>query len=500
MNPKGKCPGRRQILRAYCRQILLFIPAVLLVMGRPMPLRAETTDRRPNVLILFVDQLRWSEVGCYGNAVIKTPKIDELAGQSARFASAFTNFPSCSPARSTLFSGRYARSNGLYKNQSGNAGLNRPTNRDKTIAEAFSAAGYTTALIGKWHLTPNPQALGFQRSWRAEYGKGYFKTSWLVDEKPDSAYVYDGYTLEHEAELAKAFLRDHRDKPFLLALTPSPPHMPLIDLPERYKQMYKPADMPLRPNVWKDGQLAYDQDWFMIYLWDGRYYGNRAAFTEKLPAGTTLREIQALYYGQTTAADDWAGSVLATVRKMGLDSNTIVVFSSDHGDLLGSHHLYNKNEHYDEASRIPLLVRWPGKIPPKVIDRQVVSLVDLMPTVLDLCGVPIPASVQGTSVADVLTAKRQTVGDNAAYIETTQNEGVRTLNHVYYRDRNKLDGEHFFDVEKDPYEMTDRIADPAYAAAIVDLRARTQRWRERTPSVQPVPVPNRPRTAASRRE
>jgi len=454
------------------------VPTVVFLLAHTSLVLADRPADRPNIVILFVDQLRWSEVGCYGNEVIRTPNLDRLARESVRFTHAFTNFPSCSPARSTILSGRYARSKGVYANQNKTLLVGRPTNREITLPETLAAAGYTTTLIGKWHLAPSPRTLGFQMSWMGGMGPGgdgYMLGPWKADGGIGEDHVYEGYTLVHQSELAADFMNRHRDRPFLLYLTPSPPHMPIASLPEPYKSMYDPEKVPIRPNVWKDGQLPFDEKWFKIYLTQNH--------PTTLPAGINLRDLYALYYGQVTGVDDWVGRVLKSIKDLGLEDNTIVLFSSDHGDLLGSHQMFNKNSHYDEACRIPLLVRWPGKIKPVVQDKQIVSLVDVMPTLLDLCGVDIPPTVQGDSLAPVFLGHKETVGENAAYIETTINEGVRTMNHVYWCSRKSFDKEHLFDTDKDPYQRRDVIADPSYKDVAAKLRAMTKAWREKTPSV-----------------
>lgn len=464
-----------RISRLACRPQVL---AAAFLFAHVSIVLADRPANRPNIVILFVDQLRWSEVGCYGNEVIRTPNLDRLARESVRFTHAFSNFPSCSPARSTILSGRHARSNGVYANQNETLPVGRPTNRETTLPEALATVGYTTAMIGKWHLTPNPRTLGFQMSWQGGIGPGgdgYMRGPWRADGGIGKNHIYEGYTLVHQSELAADFVRRHRDRPFLLYLTPCPPHMPIASLPEPYKSMYDPEKAPIRPNVSKDGRLPFDEKWFKIYLTQNR--------STTLPAGINLRDLYSLYYGQVTGVDDWVGRVLKSIKDLGLEDNTIVMFSSDHGDLLGSHQMFNKNSHYDEACRIPLLVRWPGKIKPAVQDKQIVSLVDVMPTLLDLCGVDIPGTVQGDSLAPVLLGRKETVGENVAYIETTINEGVRTMNHVYWCSRKSFDKEHLFDVDKDPYQMRDVIADPSYKDVAAKLRAMTKAWRERTPSV-----------------
>lgn len=231
----------------------LAVLAVTILSARVSPAYARA-PQRPNVLILFVDQLRWSELGCYGNPIIRTPALDRLASQGVRFTHAHANFPSCSPARSTLLSGRHARSNGVYANQNEAGGTARPSNRDTTLAEALAAAGYVTAMIGKWHLAPRPRTLGFQMSWLGGMGPGgdgYMRGPWKADGGIGESHAFEGYTLLHQSDLAAEFLRRHRDRPFLLYLTPSPPHMPIASLPEPYRSMYDPVKVPLRPNVWK---------------------------------------------------------------------------------------------------------------------------------------------------------------------------------------------------------------------------------------------------------
>jgi len=447
---------------------------------------AEQPQPKPNVLIIFPDQLRWSAVGCYGNSVIHTPNIDRLAAGGVRFVNAFSNFPVCSPARSILLSGRYARSNGLYGNQDNPASPGRPTNRDTTIAETLAGAGYTTALVGKWHLAPQPQTLGFAESLRPFFRHRYYKQTFFKNEgKP---YIYQGFSPFHETDAAVKFISEHKHKPFFLFLSLGPPHMPLDQIPDKYRKMYDPAKVPIRPNAVIDGKPAYDEEWFKIYMFDFLYYENVETFKGKLPPGMNLRHLTALYYAQTTVVDDCVGRVLDALKKAGLEKDTIVLFTTDHGDLLGSHGLFNKNTHHEESIRIPMIVRYPRKFKPRPIDKQIVSLVDVMPTLLEICAIKTPASVQGTSVAAVLAGRRKTVGENAAYIETSHFEGVRTPQYVYYCDRKTHGDEHLFDIEKDPYEMNDLVEDPAYKDVLTGLRNLTKAWRQRTPRVKPAGV------------
>jgi len=449
--------------------------------------------RPPNVVILFPDQLRWAELGCYGHPVVRTPNMDRLAGEGARFTHAFTNYPVCSPARSILLSGRYARCNGVFRNQDQESLPGRPTNQTTTLAEALAGAGYRTALVGKWHLRPTPRALGFAESVRCRMRHRYYKQTFYRNE--GEPYVVDEYSPHHETREAVEFIRRHKTEPFFLYLAYGPPHMPVSEQPERYRTMYDPARVLLRENVFADGKPAYNAEWFKIYMWDFQYYSHKDTFTRELSAGMDLRDLTALYYGQITAVDDCVGQVLEAVRDAGLEENTIVLLTSDHGDLLGSHQLFNKNRHYDEAVRIPLLIRYPRQIQPGVIDDQIVSLVDAMPTLLDLCGVAVPESVQGTSVAPVLLGRRTTIGENAAFIETAHEDGIRTERYLYSIEHKKPGrlnqstrpapaSEHLFDCQKDPYQMTDIAGEPQLSEVLKALRRRVEDWRARTPAAE----------------
>jgi len=436
-------------------------------------------NRRPNVVIVFPDQLRASEVGCYGHPVIQSPNIDRLAAGGVRMGLAFSNFPVCSPARSIILSGRYARSTGVLQNQDKEARPGRPTNQAPTLAEVFASNGYDTVLVGKWHLAPTPQTLGFRESLRPRMRHRYFKQTFYKNE--GEPYVCDDYGPYHETEAAIEYIRGHKDRPFFLYLSYGPPHMPVSEMPEKYRKMYDPAKVIIHDNAWVNGKLAYDENWFKIYMWDFQYYENKDTFTRPLPAGMTLRDLTALYDGQITALDDCIGRVLDAIHKTGIEDDTIVLMTSDHGDLLGSHGLFNKNTHHEESIHIPMIFRYPRRLKPTVVDTQVVSLVDVMPTLLELCGIAAPDTVQGTSVAPVLLGQRKTVGQNVALIETSSADGVRTPKHVFFVDRKKGRGEHLFDISADPFELKDLAGDSAGREVLEALRVRVDEWNVRSP-------------------
>ena len=307
---------------------------------------------KPNVIICICDQLRAFEVGCYANQVVSTPNIDNLARSGVRFEHAVSTDPVCMPARSSLISGQYARTcMGALGNASVPDEHGRPIVAswplqervhlpDPTIAERFKDAGYDTALIGKWHIHPAPEIVGFDYTLHPRVNHRHTGQDFVENGGPPQ--LVDGFSVDYEIENVLSYLTADRDNPFFLYYSISPPHMPLADAPEKYLTMYDPNDMPLRPNVFVDGEMAHDEHWFKVYLWDFLYYSQKLPHTLDLPDAFDLRTLTALYYGLTTWVDDMVGRMMEGLRANGLLDNTIVVFTSDHGDNLGSHRRFNK--------------------------------------------------------------------------------------------------------------------------------------------------------------
>ena len=443
------------------------------------------------------DQLRAFEVGCYGNPIIRTPHIDQLAHEGVRFETAVTNNPVCMPARSCLLSGQYSRTcmgnlgNTVARDAQGRVYLpeypaqQRTQLPGPTLAEQLHSAGYETALIGKWHVEPAPHLVGFDR---AVYPRVHHRyTGQTFVENSGEGEVVDGYSVEYEAERVAEYLRTPRDRPFFLFYNISPPHMPVSDAPAKYFTMYSPDEVPLRPNTRLDGNLAYDEHWFKIYLWDFLYYQEHLPHTQHLPAGFDLRHLTALYYGMTTWVDDMVGRLMAALRENHLADDTIVVFVSDHGDNLGSHHTFNKESLMEESIRIPLIFHVPGRLAQQVATDTVAQIIDVMPTLLDLCGVEIPSTVQGRSLMPYLGGEPQTPDDNCAYIETSSGRiGVRTSTHMYglklTADWEPHSGAGwFYDLRDDPYEMSNLAGTGEQASLAAELRAELLAWHHRTP-------------------
>lgn len=460
------------------------------------------TDR-PNIVLCICDQLRAFEVGCYGNGHIRTPHIDGLAAEGVRFDTAVTNNPVCMPARSCLLSGQYSRTcmgsvnNRFERDANGQWTMPQYPVADRvhfdspTLAERLRALGYDTALIGKWHVHPQPGLLGFDYSLYPLAHHRYTGQTYI--ENSGAGEVVDDFGPHFESECIGRYLRNpaRRKRPFFLYYSISPPHMPLNDAPERYINMYSAETVPLRPNVVVNGAMAHDEDWFRVYLWDFLFYQDRLPHTLQLPDGFDLGQLTALYYGMTTWVDDMMGRLLASIDSAGLTDNTIIVFLSDHGDNLGSHHLFGKGRLIQESVRIPLIFCAPFAWTKKVVSGHVAQIIDIMPTLLELCGDVVPESVQGRSLVSLFSHQRDVLQESDAFIETGGGMiGLRTPTHLYGvgldRARQVMnDRDCFFDLTADPYEQNNLAATDVQSELARRLRGRLADWNQSTPVLRP---------------
>lgn len=407
--------------------------------GRQQP------SRKPNVLFLLADQWRADALGCAGDPNVKTPNLDRLAGESLKFTHAISGCPVCSPYRASLLTGQRPLTHGVF--------LNDVTLRPEaaTLAKVFAGAGYDTAYVGKWHLDGHGRSAFIPRERRQ--GFDYWKVLECTHDYNRSPYygdtpekrLWQGYDAEAQTGDVRQYLRGRAGdaRPFLAVLAWGPPHNPYETAPEKYRRMYDPARLILRPNVPPEAQAQARRD-------------------------------LAGYYAHCTALDDCVGQLQATLKETGLEENTILVFTSDHGDMLGSHGRNRKQKPWDESIRVPLLIRYPaafgraGRETPLLINAE-----DLMPTLLGLCGVRIPPAVEGRDFSGRLIAGA-VPEDNAALIQCPspfgewlrsqggrEYRGLRTLRHTFVRD---LNGPWLlYDNEADPHQLRNLCGNPEYA-------------------------------------
>lgn len=322
---------------------------------------AQKTEK-PNVLLIMTDQWRAQAFGYAGDPNVKTPNIDQLAGESINFKNAVSVCPACSPARASLLTGQYPLSTGVYVNDA------RLSPDAVTIGETFKDAGYATAYIGKWHVDghgrhdpiPKERRHGFDY-WKALECSHAYNNSIYFDENNEK-HTWPGYDAFPQTDSAISFMSRQKENPFLMVLSYGPPHSPYMTAPEKYQKMYQPENLILPPNI---------PDW--------RHIDTRPNLCG--------------YYAHCTAVDDCIGRVMRKLDSLDLTKNTIVLFLSDHGEMIGTKGFYDKQVPFDESIRVPFLLKIPGK-QAKEKDFPV-NMPDIFPTLAALCNITIPKSVEG---------------------------------------------------------------------------------------------------------
>ena len=471
----------------------------------------------PNVIVCFTDQFRAFEAACYGHPTVDTPHIDRLSREGFRFDIGVTNSPVCSPARANLLSGQYARSAAGSIENVGSIGEQRTRFPNATMPELFQQAGYDTAHIGKWHIHVDPFLLGFDYAYypaeiphryyhrvmrEARHEQGRLSTD-TGEEK-----IVDGFMPQTVSNKMRQYVRENKSRPFFLNYCVSLPHMPIGrgNVPDKYIGLYNRNDVVLRENVFQNGQMSHDEWWFKVYtIWD--YYwrtrggGGGEIPTDRLPENFDLRDLTALYYEAVTCTDDLVGELMDTLQENGIADNTIVVLASDHGDLLGSHNAYNKDRIWEEAIRVPMIYHFPNGWGHAETDKQVASNIDILPTVLDACGLRIPNHVQGQSLLPVIRGVRTALDRDYAMVEVKgysccdwvlprSQMGIRTPTHKYgiELDENERtvrnDRWLFYDLRNDPFELENLAKSNEQHELASHLRKTTVNWNATTPWMQ----------------
>jgi len=432
---------------------------------------------KPNILFVFADQLRHSAMGCYGNKDVQTPTLDQMAREGVVFDQAFSGCPICSPYRAQILTGRYSHANGVICNE-------YELFRDQTtIAQALSAEGYRTAYVGKWHLGYPPyteeKRYGFDDLYAYNCCHQYYRTYYNHNEGPRTPMVE--YAPRCETQLTLDYIRRHldsdSDQPFALFLSWGPPHWTRADSnePRNY------GDYPQEYNIYDPARLEVP--------------GNVPGAFRHFAA-----EELADYYGMVTSLDDCMADLLNALDRWGEADNTIVCFSSDHGDHLNAHGIVkpadywmhhtmmaSKASPYEEACHIPFVMRYPDKVKGNRRTDTLFNSVDVMPTLLGLCDIDIPDGVQGTDLSHAAIGAEGPEPDSV-YLQIMGPgwpgrdkwiglwRGVRTHDYTYARwaDRDGL--RMLYDLNTDPLEMTNVVDDPAYADIAAAMEKRLQQW------------------------
>ena len=448
----------------------------------------------PNLLVIQTDQQSCWTLGAYGGSVVGTPHIDSLAREGVVFEQCFTNSAVCTPSRGCLITGLHPHVHGAWHNELAmHPGV-------RTLADVFGEAGYDTGYVGKWHLDglpPEPPAwkpndwtpgglLPARPGWvPPERSRGFADCRWMfqsshakgVVEVPGAEHpsfspdpAAGRFMTDWLADKAIEFLSRPRSAPFFCMLSIPDPHEPYA-VREPYAGMYDPAAMPV-PRSFREPRPPH---WTREGL-----EGCCSALGGPDPEDR-LRRTMATYCGEVRCIDDNVGRVLGRLRELGLLDDTLVVFTSDHGDYMGEHGLYGKNRAFETAYRIPMIMRWPRSIPAGGRIGRVTSTVDFMPTVLGLMGLKCPAGVQGADASAFATGGSGE-WDDAALFGHSHFDLVGVFTPDFELALWRSGEGALFSRRDDPDQLSNLIAEPAFAAVRRELRDRVIEHNRKTGS------------------
>lgn len=480
---------------------LLF--AVLLSCAPPQEPEAELSeayqvdaDRRPNVIVVVVDDLRWDELGVAGHPFLETPHIDALAQDGAYFTNAFHSVPLCSPNRASILTGQYPSRHGVIDN----VARNRLSHRLQTFPQALQGDGYETAFLGKWHMgndpTPRP---GFDY-WVAIPGQGRTMDPELYEE--GRIHEVPGYITDVLTDRAVSFIETVRDKPFFLYIGHKAIHPDAVQLDDgsvdltvprgympapRHRGRYEEVELSPRENVVPGpealtGKPALQRALNMKYSPEIMEEFGEDELDPGSSHETIVRRAEMIL-----AVDDGLGRIMETLEAQGILDDTFVLFTSDNGFFYGEHNLsLERRLPYEESIRTPLIVRYPPVTEAGERVGGLVASVDLAPTVLDIAGTPIGEHIQGQSFVPLLMGDGSEARESVLVEFYTYENPFPWLLDMDYRalrtDRYKLihwvrypgDGE-LYDLHEDPFETRNLIDDPAMDGVLADLRLQMER-------------------------
>jgi arylsulfatase A-like enzyme len=410
--------------------------------------------RKPNLLFIWTDEQRADTMAVYGNKKIRVPNFNKLAAESIVFKSAYVTQPVCTPNRSAVMTGQWPHESGLVTN---NIPLSKET---PCLNELIDDPDYRTAYMGKWHLGDEIFAhLGHKPPKQGgKFSRGYAASLPLEHCKPKF--------LERSA---CDFLRRHRDEPFMLYINFLEPHMPFTG---PLDDMYDPDEVDLPPNFNDPLEDNEPESYRKKVRSDARKYGT----TEK-----EFRELIARYWGLNSQVDLSVGIILDKLEELGLADNTIVVYTSDHGDMMGAHRMVAKGVMYEEAVRIPWLMRVPAMGRRQRVIERPVSQIDLVPTLLELMGrSEAAAGLAGQSLVPLVMGGEVT--QDHVFIEWNSRPKVRT---VVSPDGWKLclsneDKCQLFNLREDPYETTNLYDSGKHETVIAGLTEKIRAWQKKT--------------------
>lgn len=440
-------------------------------------------NQKPNVLFIISDDLTATAISSYENQAIHTPNIDALAAQGTRYTRAYTQYPVCGPSRASLLFGYYPNATTTYGYVSGrkNVGPDR-----KSLPQLFKDNGYYTARVSKiyhmgvpidiekgsngtddeasWTERFNSQGPEWQAAGEAElvqnnpYGDKPRKggnVMTIVKADGDDLAHSDGKTAKKASEL----LREHKNEPFFLAVGLVRPHVPFV-APKGYFEPYPHEQMVLPPKV--------ENDWDDI---PARGINYVTSVNGEMSEEQEKKAVSA-YYASVAYMDAQVGKILTTLKEEGLEDNTIIIFTSDHGFHLGEHRFWMKVSLHEESVRVPMIIKVPGKSP--AVCHSFTELIDLYPTLSELAGITSSEHIQGESLAKTLDDPEHAVRDMAFSVtQGGKSFLVRTDKWAYIQyDEDAGSGMELFDMDLDPKQYNNLAHNPAYSEVLKQMQER----------------------------
>lgn len=471
---------------------------------------------KPNVLLIMTDQHRFDHLGCMGHPTLETPYMDWIASEGTLFTSAYTPSPSCIPARACLMTGQKPWKTGILGMGEGQGPMG--TGFEYTIPSLLGDAGYHTVGIGKMHFYPQRSLNGFHETRIDESGRREDPSfmsdyeEWFQEHCKDSNDL-TGHGITWNSHLARPYhlpeylhptvwtanealdFLKKRDpsKPFFMKLSFARPHSP-YDAPPYYFNMYENKELT-KPVVgqWSKEHEESNDAWIWD-SWEGKI------------SESEVKRARAGYCGSINHIDHQMGRVLAQLRKEGLLDDTLIIFTSDHGDMLGDHHLWRKTYAYEGSAHIPMIIRLPRELRKHVkssseahstydsnlsTNDMATSLIDVLPTIMDILDIPIPEDVDGISLfpymQDELMSNENTRlihGEHCNCYHPSQEMQFITDGHLKYIWFTRSGKEQLFDLYEDPAESTDLSCHPDYTDNLLHLRSQLiKELEERGPDV-----------------
>ena len=396
-------------------------------------------EQKPNVIFILTDQWRASALGYAGNDIVQTPQLDKFAKEAVNFTNAVSVLPVCTPYRASLMTGRYPTTTGMFIND-----LYLPS-EELCMAEIFNEAGYNTAYLGKWHLDGHgrkdfvaPERRQGWKFWKGSECDHHYPKEHYYDNNDTTIRFWEGYSTYAIADEANSYMQEQAtgQKPFCMFVSLATPHFPHETAPEEYMNMYPKEKLKLPDNVPDDMK-----DW-------------------------AYRELQG-YYAHSTATDKAIGDIINKAKELGIYENSVIVFTSDHGEMMGSHGFrpFMKHQPYSESANIPFLISYPGMDTNKgKIAQAAITTPDILPSILSLCRINIPESIEGYDLSYIMKDTSKDPERAALYMNPSpfgiayssdEYRAIRTASYTYVK--TPTGPSMLFDNQNDPTQKNNLI-------------------------------------------